>query len=152
MQQLTKGNAWSGEILVQNKKGQTFPIYITNAPTYDQDIKLSGIIGVSSDITERKFSEIRMKEMNENLLKQTKELAISNAELEQFAYVASHDLQEPLRMVTSFLTQLEKKYAKVIDARGKKYIDFAVDGGKRMRQIILDLLEYSRVGRIEDKL
>ncbi|MBK5273136.1 MAG: PAS domain S-box protein, partial [Bacteroidia bacterium] len=104
------------------------------------------------DITERKKSEIRLHELNENLLKQTKELAVSNAELEQFAYVASHDLQEPLRMVTSFLTQLEKKYGNVIDDRGKKYIDFAVDGAKRMRMIILDLLEFSRVGRMEDKL
>src|ERR1019366_5749270 len=71
-------------------------------------------------------------------------------ELERFAYVASHDLQEPLRMITSFLTQLEKKYGDVIDDKGKKYIGFAVDGAKRMRQIILDLLEFSRVGRTED--
>src|ERR1019366_3264547 len=73
-------------------------------------------------------------------------------ELERFAYVASHDLQEPLRMITSFLTQLEKKYGDSIDAKGKKYIAFAVDGAVRMRQIILDLLEFSRVGRMEDKL
>ena len=152
MQELTRGNAWSGEFLVQNKNGKSFPIYITNAPTYDQNNKLSGIIGVSSDITERKLSVIHLNELNENLLKQTKELALSNSELEQFAYVASHDLQEPLRMVTSFLTQLEKKYRNIIDDKGKKYIDFAVDGAKRMRQIILDLLEYSRVGKIEDKI
>ncbi|MHC5722138.1 MAG: sensor histidine kinase, partial [Nostoc sp.] len=74
----------------------------------------------------------------------------SNAELEQFAYVASHDLQEPLRMITSFLTQLERKYSDVIDEKGRQYIFFAVDGAKRMRQIMLDLLEYSRVGRNED--
>ena len=66
--------------------------------------------------------------------------------------MASHDLQEPLRMVTSFLTQLEKKYGDVLDKKGLLYIDFAVDGAKRMRQIILDLLEFSRVGRTEDKL
>jgi len=152
MQELTKGNVWTGEFLVKNKDGISYPVYVTNAPTYDENKKLSGIIGVSTDITERRLSEQRLNELNENLLKHAKELAISNAELEQFAYVASHDLQEPLRMVTSFLTQLEKKYGKIIDERGKKYIDFAVDGAKRMRQIILDLLEYSRVGRIEDKL
>jgi light-regulated signal transduction histidine kinase (bacteriophytochrome) len=90
--------------------------------------------------------------LHKNLQKHAKELAISNAELEQFAYVASHDLQEPLRMVTGFLTQIEKKYGDLIDDKGKQYIAFAVDGAKRMRQIILDLLEFSRVGRMEDKL
>jgi len=104
------------------------------------------------DITQRKTSEMRLKELNESLQTQTKELAISNAELEQFAYVASHDLQEPLRMVTSFLSQLEKKYSDVIDDKGRQYIHFAVDGAKRMRQIILDLLDFSRVGRIEEDL
>jgi len=71
-----------------------------------------------------------------------------NKELEQFAYIASHDLQEPLRMITSFLTQLERKYNDRIDEKGQKYIHFAVDGATRMRQIILDLLEFSRVGRM----
>ena len=104
------------------------------------------------DITDRKISETRLRELNENLQKHAKELAISNAELEQFAYVASHDLQEPLRMVTSFMTQLEKKYGDVVDDRGRQYIHFAVDGAKRMRQIILDLLDFSRVGRADDDL
>lgn len=107
--------------------------------------------GVNQDITANKLIEIRLNELNLDLQKQAKELAISNAELEQFAYVTSHDLQEPLRMVTSFLTQLDKKYGTVIDDKGKQYIAFAVDGAKRMRQIILDLLEFSRVGKMEDK-
>ncbi len=93
-----------------------------------------------------------IKQTEENLQKQAKELVLSNAELEQFAYTASHDLQEPLRMVISFLTQLEKKYGNVIDNKGKKYIGYAVDGAKRMRQIILDLLEFSQVGMKEDQL
>jgi PAS domain S-box-containing protein len=104
------------------------------------------------DITDRKISEMQLKELNEKLREHAKELAISNAELEQFAYVASHDLQEPLRMITSFMTQLENKYGHIVDAKGKQYIHFAVDGAKRMRQIILDLLEFSRVGRTEDDL
>jgi PAS domain S-box-containing protein len=110
-----------------------------------------GVAVYFKDITDRKRSEIQLNQLNANLQRQAKELAISNAELEQFAYVASHDLQEPLRMITSFLTQLEKKYGDVLDDKGKKYIDFAVDGAKRMRRIILDLLEYSRVGRIDSK-
>lgn len=91
-----------------------------------------------------------IKQTEEKLKKQAKELALSNTELEQFAYVASHDLQEPLRMVTSFLKLLEKKYRTVIDDKGREYIDFAVDGANRMRQIILDLLELSRVGSSEE--
>lgn len=112
----------------------------------------NGLSVYFKDITDRKMSENSLKSLNENLQKQAKELAISNAELEQFAYVASHDLQEPLRMVTSFLTQLEQKYGKILDAKGKQYIHFAVDGAKRMRQIILDLLEFSRVGRSDDSM
>jgi len=112
----------------------------------------NGLSVYFKDVTERKNIEIHLQELNEHLSKQARELAMSNAELEQFAYVASHDLQEPLRMVTSFLTQLEKKYGDIIDEKGKKYIYFAVDGAKRMRQIILDLLEFSRVGRTNDSL
>jgi PAS domain S-box-containing protein len=102
------------------------------------------------DITDRKISEKQLGELNTNLKKHASDLAISNKELEEFAYVASHDLQEPLRMVTGFLGQIEKKYSDVIDDKGKRYIHFAMDGAKRMRQIILDLLEFSRVGRTED--
>lgn len=101
------------------------------------------------DINERKLNEQRMNELNLSLKKQTKELAISNAELEQFAFVASHDLQEPLRMITSFLNQIEKKYSELLDDKGKQYIQFATDGAHRMRQIILDLLEFSKIGSME---
>jgi two-component system, sensor histidine kinase and response regulator len=101
---------------------------------------------------ERKLNAEALSELNKNLQQQTKELEFSNAELEQFAYVASHDLQEPLRMITSFLSRLEKKYSDVIDEKGKQYIHFAVDGSNRMQQLIFELLEFSRVGRTEDKL
>jgi light-regulated signal transduction histidine kinase (bacteriophytochrome) len=111
----------------------------------------TGLAAYIKDVTERKVAEIRLKELNESLRKQAKELAVSNDELEQFAYAASHDLQEPLRMVTSFMTQLESKYSNVVDERGRKYIYYAVDGAERMKQIILDLLDYSRVGKTGDQ-
>lgn len=118
----------------------------------DGEGKAIRMVGAMSDITHRKEYEQSLKILNENLEKQAKDLATSNAELEQFAYVASHDLQEPLRMVTSFLTRLESKYATALDEKAHQYIHFAVDGAKRMRQIILDLLQFSRVGRHEDDL
>ncbi len=80
------------------------------------------------------------------------ELGKSNLELEQFAYIASHDLQEPLRMVTGFLTQLDKKYRDLLDEKGREYLYYAVDGAVRMRQIIVDLLEYSRADKTDAPL
>ena len=109
------------------------------------------IVGALQDITSIKQQEDSLRVLNKKLEKQTKALLNSNKELEQFAYIASHDLQEPLRMVTSFLTHLEKKYTDVLDDKGKQYIYFAVDGANRMRNIILDILEDSRIGKVTEQ-
>jgi light-regulated signal transduction histidine kinase (bacteriophytochrome) len=83
------------------------------------------------------------------LKKRTQELIRSNQELEEFAYVASHDLQEPLRKIRSFTELLQKQLYVNIDERSRKYMDYVVDAAQRMQLLINDLLEYSRLGRLE---
>ena len=145
-------NKWEKEYKYLRSDGSYAFVIDRGMVIRDDEGKAIRMVGAMTDITHRKEYEQSLQILNENLEKHAKDLATSNAELEQFAYVASHDLQEPLRMVTSFLTRLESKYNSQLDEKAHQYIHFAVDGAKRMRQIILDLLQFSRVGRHEDDL
>ncbi|MFC9987108.1 ATP-binding protein [Streptomyces globisporus] len=125
--------------------------------TFDQRIEIQGpsdvqaVAGAVENMRQRLSDELAETQKREGLLAdQTQELRRSNSELEQFAYVASHDLQEPLRKVASFCQLLEKRYGTELDDRGKQYIAFAVDGAKRMQVLINDLLTFSRVGRVHE--
>ncbi|PUB31619.1 phospho-acceptor domain-containing protein [Promicromonospora sp. AC04] len=98
-------------------------------------------------VEEIRLSHQEVENAHGLLSEQARELERSNRDLEQFAYVASHDLQEPLRKVASFTQLLQKRYGGSLDERADQYIDFAVDGAKRMQRLIQDLLSFSRVGR-----
>ncbi|MFI7212494.1 ATP-binding protein [Micromonospora maritima] len=103
---------------------------------------------IAQELDEVRQARERIEWVNSQLQKQAEELTRSNRDLEQFAYVASHDLQEPLRKVASFCQLLQRRYAGQLDERADQYIAFAVDGAQRMQRLINDLLAFSRIGRL----
>lgn len=130
-----------------HKDGREVCLLTNGFPLFDSNGNLTGYLGVDKDITMRKTNELELLHMNEDLLRKTEELTKLNSELERFAFVASHDLQEPLRTITSFLQLFEKKYTNLVDVTAKKYIDYAVNAAERMKYLIRDLLEYSSSGK-----
>jgi PAS domain S-box-containing protein len=137
------------ELLGQRKNGQEFPVELSLSPLETEEGLL--ITAAIRDISEKKRLEKEIREANITLEKKvhqrTAELESKNKELEQFAYVASHDLQEPLRTTSSFVELLRKQYQGKLDYNADRYIEYVIQASERMKTLIKDLLDYSRIGR-----
>ncbi|QDS92164.1 Phytochrome-like protein cph1 [Roseimaritima multifibrata] len=120
------------------KDGSKVPVLLTVTAIRNDDNQISGFLGIAADITERKKAVLEIQNANNCLIR-------SNEELAQFAYVASHDLQEPLRKVTSFCELLKEDCGDQLNEDGLTYMSYIIDGAGRMRALIQDLLDYSRV-------
>lgn len=128
------------EVFIVEGEPQT---YLTTKSVYrDADGKIQGLVGFAKNITPQKQAEQQLKALNTELVR-------SNQELEQFAYIASHDLREPLRKIKSYTDLLVKRYQGQLDEKADKYIAYITNGAERMQALITDLLTYSRVGKGE---
>jgi PAS domain S-box-containing protein len=135
---LKEGTPYADEYRIQRKDG-TYCYWVDHGTALRNDTgEPEKMIGACSDVTQRKQAELE-------LVKKTEQLERSNAELQSFAYVASHDLQEPLRTISSYMQLLEKRYKAKLDKDAKEFIDFAVNAANRLQNMIGGLLEFSRV-------
>lgn len=125
------------ELAGRRKDGAEFAVEIGLSHVNTPEGQLA--FAMVSDVSDLKKAAVELDRANHDLRR-------SNIEIEQFAHVASHDLQEPLRMVTSYLQIIKRRYDPVLDDDGRQFIDFAVDGAKRMKSLIRDLLDFSRTG------
>lgn len=140
---LQNGESFSLECKIQCEHGVTKTLFMQTNLTKNESGKVIKLYGIVQDITEQKKSEQQLEAKNN-------ELQLKNRELEQFAYVTSHDLQEPLRTISSFVDQFQKTYKQGLDERGLKFLHYITQATDRMRTLIKDLLDYSRIGRKQE--
>ncbi len=153
-QTLSKGYLNNTNYNMVTKDGYIFPVEVSVGVIFDKD-NPSALVCVARDITERKKIEKALKQAHNNLEEQVEEtisdLKRSNEELQRFAYVASHDLQEPLRTIASFTQLLERRYKGKFDEDADEFMDYIVEAALRMKEQIKGLLEYSRIATKENE-
>ncbi|ACV12038.1 PAS/PAC sensor signal transduction histidine kinase [Halorhabdus utahensis DSM 12940] len=138
MEELSGGEPADLEFRVDPADNYETWVWVQAQPVYDDSGEIAALAGYTRDITRRKEYQRELEHHREALEK-------SNESLREFAYIASHDLQEPLRMVSSYVDLLEREYGDQFDDEAEEYMEFAVNGAKRMKRMINSLLEYSRV-------
>lgn len=134
-----EGSYWTQEFRVRKKSGSYSYVLDKGYIIRDESGKAIRMIGATQDITDRKLAELEIIQTNAKL-------SSANEELKAFASLASHDLREPLRMISSFMDLLDKRYGENLDDKAKQYIHYAKDGAKRLTLMINDLLDYSKAG------
>ncbi len=141
---ISKGNIWEGEVKNRAKDGSYYWMLTSIIPFKDDKGRIYKYLSIRHDITDRKNGE-------ERLAKQYEELKTKNVEIEQFAYIASHDLQEPLRTVINYTEALTEEYEGKLDSSADRYLSFIQDASTRMSELIKGLLDYSRLGKLTGK-
>lgn len=142
---IANGRVWKGQIKNRAKDGSYYWVDTTIVPLTNREGKLSKYLAIRFDITAQKRIE-------EELVKALLDVEQSNSELEQFAYIASHDLQEPLRMIGSYSQLLTRRYEGKLDAKADQYINYITEGVQRMQTLIKDLLHYSRTATSKEDM
>jgi len=150
---IKKGKIWKGEMENRSKKGEIYWTETTIVPLNNNTGEPQSFMGISSNITERKIAEREIIKLNSRLEKEvkkrTEDIETAVAELEAFSYSVSHDLRAPLRAITGFSGLLNEEFGDDLNDEAKRYLDIIQSGTKQMAQLIDDLLQFSRVGRIE---
>ena len=129
--------------------GRHIAVSVTMSPLRRPDGTVTGVATSVQDVTERVRLAAELEDLQRALADQNAALLRSNRDLQQFAYIASHDLSEPLRVMTGYVQLIEKRYGEQLDDKGRRWIGFVVEGSERMRRLIDDLLEYSRFLRTD---
>ena len=143
IQLILQGTKVKNTEIAIRQKGEILHILISGEQlNINNDEQISTLI-VFHDITDIRKKDLDLAKVSKELKNRAEALELSNAELERFAYITSHNLQEPLRMVSSFLKLIQGKYGSLLDEKGKTYIQYAMEGADRMKQLIMDVLEYS---------
>ena len=152
MEQIRRGERIEHyETVRRTRAGDTLNVSIAVSPLHDPLGRITGASVISRDITERVRAAERLAELNAELRKSNETLILTNQDLERFAFIASHDLQEPLRMITAYSQLLIKSFSGQLDNDASMFVSYIVDGTKRMRDLLADLLEYTAIRGPQDE-